>query len=497
MTFFDYRYKKPPALGRATLITQLQRDLRRRNINLTGPRRTGKSCMARAIAQDATTLQNFQGIVFCDLKDRGIDGDDGFFGTLIHDMCEQLPAEVRSEWLEIKEASPIEKLNATADDWAKAGQSILFVLDGIDDTFMSLGPAWSFLCNFVERDEVTFLCTSRRRIRELCNTREKRDSVMSDRFTNPKEIEPLNEEDLAAIVAVEGPVGTGVASSVMTWSGGNPALAVALCEKASELAGGITLQLEHINAAANALVKEPPDVMELIWQDLDPNERDAFLTAWQTGELPPSSNSFRRLRSLGLLASTATGLKPLCHLMRDYAASQAKGSTLFKEWFGNEPSYLTSMKQVLTLRLGPKADDETTLVTNVRDAIEAMDRPDKAARAFRDIAEEALELIWDEECPGRKVPALRNGPRWLMNDRIWPDKPGSCLELLNCLTDDRAWESHPKKLNRKHFVLISHVQYAGDFKNHKNGADMTTAFLIATVASAVELVNEMRAVGLV
>jgi len=108
-----------------------------------------------------------------------------------------------------------------------------------------------------------------------------------------------------------------------------------------------------------------------------------------------------------------------------------------------------------------------------------------------------MNVIWDVESPNHTVPALKSGPPWLVRDRIWPDKPGALVELLDLITDDRKWESQPRKANRKHFVLIAHIQHAGDFKNHRNGADMSPAFLVATVASAVELVHEMRAVGLV
>lgn len=499
MTFSDYRYKDLPALGRTALITKLQRELGRRNISLTGPRRTGKSCVARALAAHETTKKMFNGIVLCDLKGRGIDGDESFYQALLQDMRSQLQSGVSSEWLDPALESPVEeKLNTTADDWDSAGHKVLFILDSIDDAFVSLDAAWSFLCNFVERASVTFLCTSRKRIRELCNTREKRDSMMSDRFRNPIDIEPLDAADLSAILSIEGVEAGGVPAAVLSATGGNPSLVIALCDEASKLTGQGSIQVEHINTAAQTLVQERAEDLELIWQELDPDERDLFIAAGRTGEVPTSSPCARKLRCLGLLVNAGGSLKPGCRLMQDFGASAGKGTALFKEWFGTEAAYLNSMKQVLSLRLGPKAEEEGELVANVRDAIESMERPDKAARSFRDIAASALELIWDSETPKREVPYFtRGGPAWLCADRRWPENNSGYLTLLDMLTDDRKWATAPKRANRKHFVLITHIQHAGDFKNHQNGADMTTAFLVATVASAVELVNEMRAVGLI
>ena len=500
MTFSDYRYKAQPALGRASLITQLQRELARRNISLTGPRGTGKSCVVRALAQHPTTKQAFNGIVFCDLKGRGIDGDEAFYQALIQDIRAQLPPQVSTEWLDPSLESPVEeKLNTTVDEWEAAGQKVLFILDGIDDPFVSLHAAWSFLCNFVERASVTFLCTSRKRIRELCNTREKRDSMMSDRFKNPIDIQPLSVEDITAILEIGGVQSGGLAAALLSASGGNPSLVIALCEEAAKLADEVLLEVGHINAAAKVLIAERAEELELIWQELDPDERDVFITAARTGEVTTPSNGARKLKCLGLLMSAGGNLKPTCRLMQDFGDGAAKGTVLLKEWFGStEASYLNSMKQVLALRLGPKTDDESNLVSSVRDAIEAMERPDKAARPFRDIAAEALDLIWDSETPRREVPYFtRGGPSWLCNERKWPENNSGYLALLDMLTDDRRWATTPKKVSRKHFVLITHIQQAGDFKNHQNGVDMTPAFLVATVASAVELVHEMRAVGLV
>lgn len=498
MTFSDYRYKDQAGVGRASLINQLHRELGRRNVSLTGPRRTGKSCVVRALAAHATTKQMFNGIVFCDLKGRGVDGDEAFYQALIQDIRGQMPDGVSTEWLDPSLESPVEdKLNTMVDDWESAGYKVLFILDGIDEAFVSLGSAWSFLCNFVERAPVIFLCTSRRRIRELCNTREKRDSMMSDRFKNPIDIQPLDATDIAEILSIEGIEASGVSTAILTSSGGNPALAIALCEEASKLVAQGTIQADHIGTAALTLVRERAEELELIWQELDPDERDLFVTAGRAGEVAAHNIGARKLKCLGLLVNTGGSLKPACRLMQDFATSAAKGIALLKEWFGTEAAYLHSMKQVLALRLGPKKEEECELVLNVRDAIESLDRPGKAARAFRDIAEAALVVIWDTEVPNRTVPALRGGPAWLVRDRVWPDKAGALVELLALITDDRKWECPPKKVNRKHFVLIAHIQHAGDFKNHQNGLDMTTAFLVATAASAVELVNEMRAVGLV
>ena len=42
-----------------------------------------------------------------------------------------------------------------------------------------------------------------------------------------------------------------------------------------------------------------------------------------------------------------------------------------------------------------------------------------------------MNVIWDVESPKRTVPALKGGPPWLVRDRIWPERPGALVELLD------------------------------------------------------------------
>lgn len=498
-SFAEYRYKSRPAIGRVNIIDRIVRELRTRRLNVVGARSTGKSCLARAVATDLRIREMFQGVVSCDLKNHACEGDEAFLKALTGDMHHQLPESVSKVLLDPKAGLPYEDaLNETVEEWHSSGQRILIILDGIDDAFLSLGDGWEFLCGLVEHESVQFLCTSRRRIRELCNTRAKVGSNMHQRFKNPIDLPPLDAADIESIAAVGGSTpATGVAAALLSWTGGHAAITIALCDEAQgRINPGASLTVEAIKEAAQQMVSEPCEELELAWGDIQADERELFIMACRTGEVPAFGTNGARLQKLGFLKLESGVLKPGCRLMREFAGKAASGVALFREWFGTGTAYLASMKQVLTLRVGPEKEDEPDVIRNVRDAIEAIERPDKAARAFRDIVKEAIELIWDAELPKREVPYFTAGPDWLCRERRWPTDNTGSLIMLNMMTNDRKWATPPKQVNRKIFAMVSFLTLAGDFKNHQHDQKMTAGFLASAVATAVELVGEMKLVGL-
>jgi hypothetical protein len=500
LTISDYRYQTHPAVGRNALIERLIRDLGTRHLNLAGPRSTGKSCVARALQLDPRLAEQFQAVIYCDIKSRSPDGDEEFFHYLKEELFQQLPDSLSKILLDPSENVDTEEaLAESAEAWEEAGSRVLIILDGIDDAFLSLEDGWDFLCGFVDKRSVRVLATSRRRIRLLANSRKKVGSNMHERFKSPTELPPLDRSDIQSIVELAGgEVSDALVSVLVDWTGGHAGLLVALCDEAMRSEREV-LTMESINGAGKQMVAERNEALEIAWDDLQPEERNLIITSARLGAAPVEGGDGARLQKLGF-ATVAHGKLTLnARLINDFASGAGDTEALFRDWFGTEVSYLSSMKQVLSLRLGPRQDDEAPIVQNVRDGIEAIERPDKASRVFRDIVKEALELIWDAEIPDREVPPFTNGggPNWLVWDHSWPRNNEGFQNMLDLMTHDKFWVSPPKRLNRKVFAMVSFLIHAGDFKNHQNQQVMTPGFLVSSLVTAVELVTEMKQSGLV
>jgi len=166
--------------------------------------------------------------------------------------------------------------------------------------------------------------------------------------------------------------------------------------------------------------------------------------------------------------------------------------------------YESNIVSVLQLRLGQIEDLDAALKSDVVRAVRELgSEPRHCVNCLRGIVERCLALIWSAELEaGELIPQawldeFKHDAGGLAKNivadaenrgRRLPPRSGRQCGLLNLATGSQDTPRVTKYVSRKTYLLVNHVQNAGDFGQHQTD-EVEPGVAAALCLSAIELAN--------
>jgi hypothetical protein len=457
----------------------------------------------------ATGLGDYLTAAYWDFRHGAPDTDQSFFRRLaqvIRASLEPTRTDLAKEIIP-DDVGVLDQLDYIVYCLQSEERRVLVIFDGFDELLIGEGITKNLLdklLTWAQTQAFIFVTGSRRPLRELCRSSDLRSSVLWETFNpNPIRLYSLEEADWQAMTAplakrgvtVDGPC----CKELANWTGGVPILAAAmLLTIHREFADGHVLTREDIERVAAEVADEFREVLAELWDEC-PTELQAIVSELLSGEKAASlfqAAAARELVNRGLVRSSSDRLRIGCRLVSDYARPMASEVSDLNRLFGEEPRYQRNFRRILELRLAQVSGCNNELMFLVSRAILNLDKPEAALLWARDIADQALVLVWDAEIPSRAVP-----DEWLnrfgqsahdkLKDGRVPTRRGHQCWLLRLLTGTEDNQRLARYISKPTGLLIDHIQSVGDFRHHLEGASVPWNFAAAFCFSAVELCERL------
>ncbi len=502
----------PQMLGRTRLTERVLDRLRTQHVSVVGPRYFGKTVFLSGIAAAEGAKQHFSDVVYWDLRHLTPAKDAEFFAAL----AEVLKSQVKScgndatDYFASTENKTAQAIVSFFDYLKDQSKRVLLIMDGMDQPLSSdnLSPSvWDNLCALTERNSVSMLTASRKRLRQLCVNPNSRTSDFWQRFVDPVvELRALTREELQEFLKPladhVGTIASGADTEIWNWSGGLPLLATAICEHLlNTVRAGGGLSTAQVAEVAGFILNERGDVVEALWQEFETEIQTAFLGLVQRAEMNRGelSGVAARLIALGLAQENGNKLKPHARLMAEHSAARRESLAALTVLFAQPQDFEKNLRPLVELRLGHITMKDADLRDFITNAVEKVAQPKVCIAGMRSIAEHALDLIWQSESVSNEVPRFTSdrGLRFIQqceNNKLPPDLARQC-QCLDLLTDSRNGVS-PRKVNRKIFCLVNFLKSLGDLGQHQGGVQVDLAFSAKACLSAIQLADEMVRAGL-
>jgi hypothetical protein len=501
----------PQMLGRARLGERVIERLRTQHVSVVAPQYFGKTVFLKGLASAPAVLRHFTDVVYWDLRHLTPATDADFFVGLADALRDQVRScgTEPAAYFSTPDGKTAQAVISFFDYMQGENKRVLLVMDGMDQPLSSvnLGPGvWDNLCALTERNSVSMLTASRKRLRQLCLNPNSRTSDFWQRFVDPVELKALTREELRDFVSpLADHVGTlapGSETEMWNWSGGLPLLIAALCERlfATVIAGAGLSSGEVVNAAHHVL-SDKDDLLEALWQDFGTEVQTAFVDLSQRDEI--NRNELPRLAAklvtLGLAHENGNRLSANSRLLIEFSASRRDGLAAMTVLFAKREDFEKNLRALVNLRFTHLAISDEDLRDFLSNAVEKVAQPKVCLTGMRSIAERTLDLVWRAEASNGEVPRFTSekGLRFVQqcdHNRLPTDLARQC-QCLDMLTDARNGVS-PQKVNRKIFCLVNFLKSLGDLGQHQAGMQMDLAFAANACISAIQLADEMIREGL-
>ena len=516
----------PSMLGRRSLINEIEARLLKDtpdHVSIVGPMYYGKSVLlSHLAATHRTGSTHYLTTVYLDFRISPPASDTTFkqrlasaLKTGLQPVRSELSGHIDPEYERVHEL-----LDDVFADLAKEKEiaRILVVLDGFDHVLAGTGLTrnlWDQLRELARRPSLRLVTGSRRRLRELCRTREARSSNFWGIFHDPpSQVSILDDSDwdafLLPLLEAGCTLDAPARKEIVNWTGGVPVLVCALLQELWETRQGRTqLSKREIDEAAATILNGPRESLSALWDDCD-DELRADLGALAGPGIPlvDLSDSRRHaIESRGFGRISKNRLRGSCQLMQHYAQRQAPAVADLKRLFGTASGFEMHIRSMLELRLdqvaGPDVDRD--LREFVRNAVRDIEPdPEHALVWIRSISDRALALIWDAELPpNRALPR-----EWLDEWRHagvnnMPDDGGQLphgsgrqCSVLRLITGTEHLRRQSRYVTKTTSLLVDHLQSVGSFGQHLKEypeARISIGFAAASILAAISLVESLTA----
>ena len=525
----------PRMLGRERLLRRIDGHLSKTSpdhVSVVGPAHYGKSVLLRHVADTyGESSEHYLATVHVGLRHAGITSDGDFKRRLAEDLRTALRPHRRevAENLDPEENGIHELLDLVFDELAAESARVLVVFDGFDHVLARADltrTLWDQLRILAQKPSLRLVAGSRLRLREVCRTEESRTSDFWEIFNpTPVRVGALDGDDVRAFIQPFLDNGCTIDQSarkeVADSTGNVPLLVTALLRRLwDSVAHGTRISKPDIDRAAEALLREEPDVFGALWDDCDIELR-ADLAILADADIPRADLSDRRLRAIqdrGFGSVTAKRLHSSCKLMQRYARNQAPAIADLKRLLGSAAGFETHIRSVLEMRLQQVAVPQTDthlldFVTRAVSDLHGRTAPgaepqsastsgcELAINSVRGIASRALTLIWKAELPpDRTLPSdwidewKHAGERFRDDRGKLPRGYGPQCSILRLATGTDRVQRKSRYVTRTTYLLIDHLQSVGDFGQHRGDfpeAQVTVGFAAAVVLTAIALVESL------
>lgn len=492
------------------MLSQIERN----HLSIVGPKHIGKSVLLCAVAEHYRQGGGpFRSSLYWDLRHSTPANDEEFYVQ----FAGKLAATVRGIYaeyaveLEKPDSANYRGIQTILELLRDEGVAILFCLDGWDRLLVDSDVTRNLLDNLralAEWPTVRLVTGSRRRLRELCATREARTSDFHNIFGNPLTLAALPEAEIDSFLAPFAgrgvTFGVGAKKEVYNWTGGIPVLLACVCRDLWDAAAdGAAIPKDQVDAIGARLHAQEQDTIQELWEDCSEEQR-AFTARVHAGEISEADGRGGRLiASLvdrGFLGQDGRRIDLICRSLRDFLAQGAGGlANVLHSLFGTPVAFVGNTKALLQLRFSTLTEMDDELADYLRNAIANVDKAHLMIRYVRALVERSFNLIWDRTIPDRRIPAEWSD-EWKQPDRdgnVVYNPPegqvagrlGKQCQLLNLMTDPRR--TRRTTIRRSTYVLIEGLQTAGDFGQHLEGEVVPPGFGLAVCLSALQVAEQL------
>jgi hypothetical protein len=374
---------------------------------------------------------------------------------------------------------------------------------------------WDYLRSLAQKEHLRFVLSSRRRLRECIPNRDGRTSDFWNNFTNVVTLKPFSSSDLDEFLAPIREAGFNVDSSskqaILDWTGGIPVLAARLCGDI------ITCPPVQIDRSLIELRGElisgdawMQDTLTLLWDDCGKETQGDLLDIAEdplvVKGLPPIRQQL--LSDRGYIVQVGGTYKAQCRLMLQFAAGHEVRGRDLRDLFKDPETELRSLKTLLQLRLSLVTGGDPDTRSYIEHAIDGLARGQKTAlTSIRSIAEEALSVAWEVECPHNAMPAAMQQQL----TRAWESGGGGLgpdvflklndkntrRRILRVAAGDQGRMKVTQKVSRPMMLLIDYLYNLGNYGQHMTDipaaheAPVDVSFCAGACWSAIDLLKRM------
>ncbi|HOW63729.1 MAG TPA: AAA-like domain-containing protein [Candidatus Paceibacterota bacterium] len=502
-------------LGRCQALKLVLERLNKLHVCVTAPQRFGKTVFLREVARVATA-NGFSQVLAWDLKRHTPGTDEEFYQSLCREMERQLqvPGQDLAEWF--REMGPsFETIKGVFQELCEAGQKILVVLDAVEHVLQAglvTKNVWDNLRDLADLSGVRFLTGSRFPLRQLCPLYSKTSPFGNIFHPKPVRFGAFQSDDWPGVLQPFAErhitLDASARKELVNWTGGIPVLVMAVCEGLFESCqDGQTLSKPEVDQAAEGVVKDYREHIDILWADLAESRLDFWELATQS-EKSRSSLIPDRIDELvhrGLAVEVGGNkLRGNCRIMERYAAQHGKVLPEVQKLFGAIEDYDRNIGDVFQLRLNALRGFNNDAEHHLRELLKAMPNSETAKALIRNFADSCLDALVQFEFPDETIDQQWIGAwksdgklgnsdndREIISGRV-PQARGTRMKLLGLLHDEKS--AGKAKSRRSTFLLLEAVHKAGNFGQHAKeyGELVTHSFITAVCCAAVELFNHVR-----
>ena len=405
-----------------------------------------------------------------------------------------------------------EVLGLVLEDLESEGVRLLVVLDGFDYALAGTGLTrnlWDQLRALAQRDSLRLVTGSRRPLRELCRTEESRTSDFWEIFYDtPTRVTALDDGDIEAFLKPLRDAGCEFDESarkeIVNWTGGVPVLVCALLQRLSKEPTGTRLSKPEIDRTAEEVLAERGQLLAALWDDCN-DELRADLGILCDGDVPLTELSEKRRRAIeerGYGRVSRNRLSSSCRLIQRYTRVQAPAIADLTRLLGTSAGFEAHVRSLLGLRLAQVSAErgDEDLRDYVSNAIRDLTPTPKHALIWvRNIADRALQLVWNAELPpDRTLPAQwreewkREEVRYTHDGGRLPRSPGAQCNILRLATGTKDTPRQVRYITKTTYLLLDHLQSVGNFGQHRDdfpAVKVTVGFAASIVFAAISLLE--------